>query len=131
MSDLEENYSYYEYSENELSDDEILRMNKYDEIKHFTLNDYLNFPETNNLLNQEWEDKFNLNIENNLIDIFEKYKELLNNEINNVMFYANNKHLSLFVSLIKYHLKREYKLKLFEDNPWLAEPLLENNNKIV
>jgi len=132
MSDLEENNSYYDITDDEqLSDNEILRLNKYDEIKDLKLKDFLEFPITNNLLNQKWEDDFTTFLEDKLVDIFYKYKCLLTDRQYNVLYKLNGSHLHLFISLIKHHLNRDYNLSMFENNPWLAQELIDYKNKIV
>lgn len=112
------------YTDEELSDNEIERLEKYQEIKDFTLDDYFNCKETKHLLIDEWFMQFNCELEEYIKELFLDY--LNDSQINylNVMQNANEDHYIDLIELVKHNLVKDYNIGIFEENPGLAKPLL-------
>lgn len=119
----EDYYNEY-YTDEELSDNEIERLEKFQEIKHFTLDDYFYCKETKHLLIDEWFMRFSRELEEYIKQIFLHY--LNDTHVNdlNVMQNANEDHYIDLIELVKHNLVKDYDIGIFEENPGLAKPLL-------
>lgn len=132
MSDIDSDLDYNknaiandDFSNDELSYEEIKLLEKYEKIKHLTIDDYMECKETRKLLLNEWDERFDLNLKNKISEIFDEHFHSLKDELSNVFFRANERHSIDLVSLVRYHLKKDYSLNIFKDNPDLADPLLK------
>lgn len=104
---------------------------EFEKIKHLTLNDYLECEETYNVMNDEWEERFDSNIEEQLNDIFNKYFINFQGENCDFLSRANSYHSADLISLVKFHLRRDYTTDMFEQDPSLAKPLLNSLDSIM
>lgn len=117
----DEYYDYY--TDDELSDGEIERLHKYEEIKHFTLDDYFRCDETKHLLIDEWNTRFNRFIEEKIKELYDVYREnIIQNDLN-IMERSNEEHYIDLIELVKHHLVKDYDIGIFEENPLFAQPL--------
>jgi hypothetical protein len=129
MSDIDSDFDYNkithdEYLNDELTYEEVELLEQYEKIKHFTLDDYMECKETRTLLLNEWEEHFNENLKNKIMEIFDEHYHSLNQELSNVFFRADENHSIDLVSLVRFHLKKNYSTNIFKENPHLAEPML-------
>ena len=120
---------YNDSDSEELDDYEILRLERWDEIKHFSISDYLSCKETNDILKQEWSNEYE-NTEKVLEDIFVDYHTYFNDKGYNLLALADKIHQSDFISLITHHIKKKYNIGIFEEEPSLAKPLVLQIEKI-
>lgn len=111
--------------------DDCETQKEFEKIKHLTLNDYLECPETYNVMNDEWEGRFNSNVEEQLNDIFNKYFSNFQGENCNFLSRAESHHSADLISLVKFHLRRDYTTEMFEQEPSLAKPLLNSLDSII
>ena len=120
---------YNDSDSEELDDYEFSRLEKCRQLKHFSINDYLSCRETNFLLKQDWNNEYE-STENEFEKIFIDYKSYFNEKGYNILALADNIHQSDFSSLIKHHIKKKYNILIFEEEPSLAAPLVEQIDEI-
>ena len=127
MSNLRDYDSGNDSDEFELLENE--RLEKWDAIKHFTVSDYFSCKETKQTLKEHWANDFEP-IENELYEIFDDYLFCCRERDYDMLALCDDVHRHNFVSLVKHHVKRQYNLKIFEDDPDLAKPLVEQLDDI-
>lgn len=110
--------------------EEEIREKEWKKIKHFTVNDYLSCKQTKELLLQEWDKKFNDNLEPNIENVMKKHIDNAKNTSSNILCGANMAHISDLIMLVKYHVVKDYDLTLFEEDPELAQPLVHSIDDI-
>lgn len=129
--DCYENEQYdFGKNEDELTNEEIDLIHKWEEIRHFTMEDYVSCKETREILIHEWEDKFNNTLEKNILDIFNNHYNNLKEEYSNVLYRCEERHGIDLVSIVRHHLVKKYSLDIFKKNPYLAEPILKKLNDL-
>lgn len=120
MSDKE-----YEYnSSDDITPEEEYILKKWETIKDYTIQDYMKCSKTRELLIEEWEERFNKQLEERILDVFNYHFEYLKGNTSNVLYRADKIHGNNLVSLVKHHLVRNYSLDIFKENPDLADPLI-------
>ena len=105
------------------------RLEQWDKIKDFTLDDYLSCDETRFLLFNEWEERFN-ETQEKLESLFEAYLEQSGKAGCNILAFAEQSHVSSFISLIRHHLTKELNVGIFREEPHLAQPLVTQYDEI-
>lgn len=116
----------FDYDEEE---DELLEQ-KRKEIEHFTIEDYMSCKKTKDLLINNWRQKFNDDLEEKINDIFFDNLTYMKQTSANILTRAEKYHNEDLISLIRFHLAKEYDVSVFDEDPNLADPLLEDYNKI-
>jgi len=122
--------TYNDSDSEELDDYEIAQLEKWNEIKHFSIDDYLSCRETNRLLKQEWNNQYE-STEQELEKIFDDYHTYLNEKGYNILALADKVHQCDFVSLITHHIRKKYNIGIFEEDPSLANPLVAKIDEIT
>lgn len=120
---------YYSDSDDNNTEDFILNK-RHGVIKDFTLNDYLNCPETKYIIFNEWEERFSEDLEGKIHTIFNKYRDALQCKMSNVFYCSESYHSQDLCNLVKHHLIKDLTLDMFTENPFLAEPLISSIEKI-
>lgn len=115
-----------EYDEEE---NEILER-KRKEIEQFTLEDYMDCKSTKDILLTNWRQQFSDNLEEKIETIFNDHFSYMKQTSANILSRANKNHISDLVSLVSFHVTKEYDLSVFMDNPDLAQELVDNFNEI-
>jgi len=117
MSDYE-----HDISDNEefIGDNNISK-----QIQAFTVRDYLKCKETRDILVNDFYEKFEENIETSMKDLFLNFYYALNGKFSGALYRADEEHVEDFLSLLKYHIRKDYNINLFKENPELAKPLIE------
>lgn len=91
----------------------------------YKLNDFLSNEQTYSILEQDRIDRFEQNLEPKII---EKFLQTFKHE-NNSLSSMSIKNLAAasgeFTAILFQHLKKDYDLEVFYNNPELAQPLLE------
>lgn len=119
--------SNYEDNNNEdITYEEEVRLNKWKHIKHFTLNDYLSCNQTKELLLQEWDKRIYDDLEPDIINIMKRHIQSSKDNMSNILYRAEERHINDLIMLIKHHIVEDYDLKMFEENPELADPLVNS-----
>lgn len=103
---------------------------KQNEIKRFSLEDYFKCEKTKDLIINEWEEKFENTLAIKIMHIFNRHYEYLQKNGDDIFYYANKNHLVDLCNLVKYHVQKEYTTEMFDENPELAQPLIESYSKI-
>jgi len=118
-------------NENEISleeEDELIRKSKFQKIKkQFSLFHFLNFEPTKKLIENDYIQKYldtaGKEISNFYTDLH-YYNQL---EYSTIFRFDNNKIAAAELSSIVFNnIKKEYNLDIFEDNPSLANSLIEH-----
>ena len=119
-------YEYY-------SDDDYLdssQQEKYNIIKNYTLNDYLSCNETKKILDTNWNNNFKENMDEQIKELLLKHYNKLTINNTNVLYHADeNNYIDLY-NIIKYHTQIDYDTSVFEENPELATPLINQYDNI-
>jgi hypothetical protein len=126
MSDKESEYN----SSDDITPEEEYILEKWETIKHYTIQDYMKCHETKQLLIEHWEERFNKQLEEKILEVFKYHFEYLKGNCSNVLYRADEIHGNDLLCLVKHHLVKDYSLDIFKDNPDLADPLVklyENN----
>lgn len=122
-------YRNYENYTDESSDDESHNTNEI--LSQFTLNDYLECNETHEILDSEWDCNIRENMEEEITEIFRKYRLKFENTESKLFKRSTNEHEATLFSIVKYHLWRDYNTELFKINPHLAIPLIKSFDDIM
>ena len=112
--------------------DELLDNTQYiefNDIKHFTLEDYFSCDETRNYILDEWDEEFNYYIADQVRSIYNYHTNYLKKFYSNTMYKATEEHVDDLLDIIKHHIKKEYSISMFEECPDLAEPLIKRKNE--
>ena len=120
---------YNDSDSEDLDDYEILRLERWDNIKHFSIYDYLSCKETKNLLKQNWNIEYE-ETESELEKIFVDYRKYFNEKGYDILALSDPIHRADFVSLITHHIKKKYNIGIFEEDPSLAGPLVAKIDEI-
>jgi len=121
--------SKYNISDDEYDSDDY-DVKEFNKIKHLSLEDYLDCPQTNAILKSEWEDQLTEKIEDKVEDFFQKYYDYFKHADTRLFSRAKTHHSSDLFSLVKHHLIRDYNLEIFKSNPTLAQPLVNSIDRI-
>ena len=94
--------------------------------KKFTLEDYLKCPETREILEERWWEKFCAEAEKDFCGFYEQEQQEQQANSSSILFYdkygSYAGHLS---ALIFPYIEPQYDLQIFYDFPYLAQPLIE------
>lgn len=94
--------------------------------KKFTLNDYLECPETREILEEQWFQTFSKQCEKRVWGFYEREQKEQQASSSSILFYdkygSYAGHLS---ALIFPYIEPQYDLQIFYDFPYLAQPLIE------
>jgi len=118
------------YSDDDYESDDQHTKAEYNKLRNFQLRDYLDCPETNKLLNREWDMNVNNTIEHRVDEFFDKHYEFFKHSNTRVFARATSAHGNHLMPLVKHHLVRNYDLNMFKTNPELARPLVNSFNLI-
>ena len=93
----------------------------------YRLHDFLNNPNTKNILLKEWNESFRKTVEEPLIELIQKETELQSN-IGTELFRQDRggQFMGELISELFYHVKPKYDLEIFYNNPELAKNLVNN-----
>ena len=92
----------------------------------FTLNDFLNFQETRDILELQRRQKFDMICSPLLEDFYISEVDYWSNSISPLFINENNhRNLGCFIETIYSVIKPEYDLTIFYDNPYLARNMVE------
>lgn len=119
---------YYSDDDCDVFDEE--RREKFSKIAHFTLDDYLAFTQTRNILDDDWDNKYQESIE----PIVSGYWNELFHEFTdktNLCDLMEEAHEVDFQMMIKHHIIPDYDLTIFEDFPDRALGLLAHKEKVM
>lgn len=108
----------------ELDEFELLRLEKWDAIKHYTLNDYMSCKQTKSLVVQQWNIDYEP-VEKELEELYNKYASYMQTRNYDVLALSRDTHVCDFLSLIRHHIKNKYTTTIFEEDPDLAKPLIQ------
>ena len=122
-------YTDYDSFDEDVEENEILEK-KRNEIKNFTLNDYMSCGATKSTLILNWQQNFDDNLEKKIEDIYQNHYEYMKGTMANVFYRAEQHHVVDLISLISHHLVRDYDVSIFHEDPDLAAPLLADFNRI-
>lgn len=118
------------YSDDEYDHEEQKKEREFSKIKHFTLEDYLECPETYKIINDEWNERIEQTLEDKIYAIYEKYYNYFKDIPCDFLARSTDLHSTDLFSLVKFHLVRNYSLDLFKENPSLATPLVNSLDMI-
>ena len=102
------------------------RLEKWECIKHFTIDDYFTNKKTKQALINIWDDTFELKLNNDITQLFYFYKNNLEHDKSNLLSLSDDVHSGDLINLIKYHTTKYYSTDIFEENPDLAKPLYDS-----
>jgi len=118
-------YEHYDIDDDEEPESQyVIELRK--SLKNITFDNYMRYPNTRNILIQKWEENFSENLEVYIEMLFERYYESLNDMQSNLFYRAEPHHGSDLVMLVRYHIIRECDTSIFDENPRLAETLINN-----
>jgi hypothetical protein len=85
-------------------------------LKYYKPDDFLKYHETRRILEGEWNFDFERNLAPKIESIFERHYLYLRNQYSNILYLASPFHVMNLISLVKYHLKRNYNYNLLKKN---------------
>ena len=90
----------------------------------YKLSDFLNNPQTKQILEEEWNEKFRKEIEEPICEIFENEKQEQENK-GTLLFRKDRggQFVGDLMNELFYHIKPKYDLEIFYNNPDLAKNL--------
>lgn len=118
------------YSDEEIPQEEQQIYKEYQNIKHFTLADYLECTETRTIIEDEWNTRIEETIEPELYALFDMFLKEHKHSGTGLFDRATTQHATDFFLLIKHHLVKKYSTSMFEENPTLASPLVRSLDAI-
>jgi hypothetical protein len=118
-----------EYSDDEYDYDEEQRLKKVELLQEFTINDYLAFRETRNVLNDEWDKKVEEELRDKSSKLWNKMYDNCNN-VSNLGDLIEDIHENDMFELIRHHIVPQYDLEIFEENPDIAMGLVNKIDQI-
>jgi len=124
-------YDDYYSSDNENSDNEndekILHKKQ---LSNYTLQDYLDCPETKQLLETEFYLKFESELSDKIKGIYENFCFSKNLESSNIMSKdLDGTKNNIFFNLIYKEIEKQYDLDIFYNEPTLAFPMINSKKK--
>jgi hypothetical protein len=96
-------------------------------LNSFTLDDYLKCKFTKDIIQNEWDQNVEKDIQQKLYDKISKHKHDLTDKSYNTLYKMNNYHIENLFDIVKYHLKVDYSTNIFKENPNLANPLIKQH----
>jgi hypothetical protein len=97
-------------------------------IDKFTIKDYFSCQHTRNILLDQWSDDFYNNLEESIKENMEINKQYLTNKSTNILYKLDDNHVDELLNIIKYHVKKDYDISIFNEYPQLAKPLIYKHN---
>lgn len=123
----EDNEKIEELNEASYYDNEDLDL--LEQIQHYDVNDFMMFNKTKEVLENEWEDKFNSSIEPKIENLFDYFKNL--NHTGKILYKADDNHRRELVELVRYHIKKEYDTDIFKKYPKYARSFISFLDKQI
>ena len=118
-----------DYSDDEYDYEEEQRVQKVEQLKDLSLKDYLAYPETRNILENEWNKHICETLEEPMSDMWKELTYECGRNRN--MLNINEKiHEYIFYEIVKHHLVPQYNLQIFDDDPDLANGLVHNLDSV-
>jgi hypothetical protein len=111
------------------SDDEY--HDGFKKIKHLTIHDYLDCEETREIITDEWKQRVSEDLEENVTDLFNSFREDFIDTPSDLFKRSNVFHDVELFMLVKHHLVRNYSTDMFKNDPSLANPLLNSLEDII
>ena len=119
------------------SDDEIQNLDYHEKaqqeiinkIQQFTIDDYLACKETRNILTMEWEHIFENKLQDQIEYVYAQFLSSMKDGGYNILALADDNHSNDLLSIIKHHIDKKYSLEIFQENPNLAQSLINKDKK--
>lgn len=95
--------------------------------KNFKLEDYLKCPETREILEEQWHEKFCKQCEKDLWDFYEQEQKEQQANSSSILFYDKyGSYAGNLSALVFPYIEPQYDLQIFYDFPYLAQPLIDD-----
>jgi hypothetical protein len=123
---------YYSSGDEQMENDTEEKINARKELEKYNINDYLECPETKQLLETEFYLKFETELSEKLKGLYENFCFDKNLESSNIMSkdYDGIKN-NTFFSLIYKVIEKQYDLNIFYNEPSLAFPMIASKKKNI
>lgn len=104
-------------------------LNLLEQIQPFTVRDYMTYPKTRELLDNEWTNRFDTQLTPLIEQCFVECQE--RNRESHFFYKTQDPHLTDLIELVRFHTVREYDVEFFKQYPKYTRSFLEYLDKQI